>query len=242
MFELTISINLENQAYISKLYKNLAEEVKMASGVIAKENYNGRSCLSFAVKKESKEYFISKILDFVSFVVIDCYKYNYFKEKLMPTNETVVFESFLKAVTIFDLDLDKEYIANKIDFGGKILIDSLYYFNLQDLSKRWQKTVDIINFNQIVKNNSSMLEILKYLTTVSDNLVKSADVVISKKQLKIKHLEKSKQFKRNFVGLSKFLSEIIELNPAKINLKLCESGGEEVVEMLSKIFYDKINF
>ena len=83
-----------------------------------------------------------------------------------------IFESFLKAVTIFDFDLDKEYIANKIDFSGKILIDSLYYFNLQDLSIRWQKTVDIINFNQIVKNNSSMLEILKYLTTVSDNLVK----------------------------------------------------------------------
>ena len=87
-----------------------------------------------------------------------------------------------------------------------------------------------------------MIEILKYLTTMSDNVVSIADVEISKSKLKVKRQDKIKNFKNNFLGLSNFLTEIIEMNPAKINLNLSDESGDEIVEVLTKIFYDKINF
>lgn len=242
MFELTISSNFDKQSYISELYKKLESEIKSISGVAIKQNYRGRSYFSMAVKKSQKDYFKSKILDYIVFMIIDDYKFNYFKDKLNITEDNIIYQSFLKAISIFDSDIDREYILKQVDFSNDILVDSLYYFRLQELRKRWQKTVDIIQLNQILKDRSSMLEILKYLTTMSDNIVQNADVVISKKQLKLKHLQHSKNYKHNFLGLSKFLMEIIELNPAKINLRVCDEGDEELVDVLNKIFYDKINF
>lgn len=242
MFELTISTSLDKQSYINELYKKLLPEIKNVSGICIKENLNKRCHFSIAIRKEEKEYFKAKILDHIVFMIIDDYKYNYFKEELNILNEPVVYQSFLKAISIFDADADREFIKKQIVMKDEILIDSLYYFKLQELRNRWNKTVDIIHFNQILSNKSSMLEILKYLTTMSDNIVENADIVISKKALKLKHYENTKNYKHNFYGLSNMLTEIIELNPAKINLRVCDDGDDEIVEILSKIFYDKINF
>lgn len=242
MFELTISTSLDKQAYISRLYKNIASEIKSFSGVAVKENHSGRSCFSVAIKKSNKDYFLTKILDEIVAIIVDDYKFNFFKERLEEFGNKVIFQSFLKAISIFDADADRKYIIKQIDFSGDILIDSLYYFKLQELRNRWQKTVDIILINQIMKNESSMLDILKYLVAMSESVAPSADVVVSKKILKLKHFQETKNYKHDFDGLSKFFAEMIELNPAKINLKFSDEKDREVVDVLSKIFYDKINF
>ena len=238
MFELTISTSLDKQAYITKLYKKLAPEIKNISGVAIKENYRGRSYFSLAVDKTQKDYFISKILDEIVFIIIDDYKFNFFREKLEASQENIILKSFLMAISIFDADADRDYIIKQIDMSGNILIDSLFYFKLQELRNRWQKTVDIILFNQIIKNRSSMLEVLKYLTTMSESVIETADVVISKNQQKLKQFDKTKNYKNNFSGLSEFLTEMIELNPAKINLRVSDERESEVVQVLEKIFYD----
>ena len=242
MFELTISTGLDKQAYISKLYKMLEPEIKSFSGLIIKQNRNRRTYLSLAVKKDKKEYFKAKIIDFVVFMIIDDYKCNFFKENLSCQEDNILYQSFLKAISIFDADADRDFILKQIDFSNDILVDSFYHFKLQELKERWQKTAHIINLNQILKNKTSMIEILKYLTTMSDNVVSIADVEISKSKLKVKRQDKIKNFKNNFLGLSNFLTEIIEMNPAKINLNLSDESGDEIVEVLTKIFYDKINF
>lgn len=243
MFELTISCNIDKQAYISQIYKKLSPEIKSASGLAVKQNYQGRSHFSIAVKDHEKDYFKSKIIDHIVFMIIDDYKYNFFKEKLNFTDNNIIFQSFLRAIAIFDSDIDREYIIKQIDFSGsEILVDSLYYFKLQELRRRWQKTADIIFLNQITKNPSSMIEVLKYLTTMSISTVSQADVVISKKGLKLKNTDTSKNYKNNFSGISSFLSEIIEMNPAKINIEVADDSDGEIVDVLSKIFYDKINF
>ncbi len=242
MFELSISSSIDKQAYISKLYKLLSSEINKSGGVATKHNYHGRSHFSMAVKKTQKDYFKSKILDYIVFMIIDDYKFNFFYDKIESTNENIVYQSFLKAISIFDADIDRDVIIRQIDFKDTILVDSFYHFKLQELRTRWQKTADIININQITKNKTAMLDILKYLTTMSDNTISSAEVTILKDQLKLKKFKSSKNYTRNFFGLSNFLSEIIELNPAKINLNIEDCSDNELVEVLSKIFYDKINF
>lgn len=242
MFELTISTGLNEWHYISNLHKKLLPEIKSVSGVAIKENHNGRCCFSLAVKDEYKELFKAKILDGIVDIIVNEYKFNFFKESLNVLDEKVVYNSFLKAISIFDADADREYIKKQIDFSGKILIDSLYNFKLQELKKRWQKTVDIIEINGISRNESAIIDILKYLTTMSDCVVESADIFISDEKLKIKHYTNIKNFKNDFVGFSDFLTEMIELNPAKINVRSANEKSKEVVQMLEKIFYDKINF
>lgn len=242
MFELTISTALADGDYISRCYNKLKCEMKSNSCIIQKMNHYERSCLSFAIKEELKDYYIAKILDEILFIITDKYKFEFFKTRLENECQNVLFQSFLKAICIFDADSDKEIVAKNIDFSGNILIDSLYNFKLFELRKKWQKTIDLILFNDIHKQNASMLDIMKYLTAVSEPNSQNAEIELSNKNIKIKAFEKIKNYKNDFLGLSNFLSEIIELNPAKIIIKHTDESGREAVSMLCKIFYDKIIF
>ncbi len=242
MFELTISTALADSEYISNFYNKFKGEIKRNSCLIEKINYFNRSYVTFAIKKELKDYFIAKILDEIVYIIIDRYKTKFFEERLNAENQNVLFQSFLKSISIFDGDIDKECIVKNIEFSGQILIDSLYHFRLQELKSRWQKTIDMILLNGIHKQNSSMIDIMKYLTTMSENTVQNAEVEIIDKNLKIKFFEKIKNYKNDFSGLSNFLTEMIELNPARIIIKNSDESGEEVVSMLCKIFHNKIIF
>ncbi len=242
MFELTISTALADSDYIYKFYEKFKDEIKRNSCLIERMNCFNRCYLTFAIKNELKDYFIAKFLDEIVFIIIDKYKFNFFKESLECQNETVLHQSFLKAISIFDADADKEIIAEKIDFSHNILIDSLYNFRLQELKSKWQKTVDLILINGVHKESSSMLDIMKYLAAMSENSVQNAEVELSCKNLKVKFFEKIKSYKNDFSGLSNFLTEMIELNPAKIIIKESDESGSEAVSMLCKIFYDKIIF
>lgn len=242
MFELTISTAQADGEYISNFYKKFKDEIKQNSCLIEKINCFNRSYLTFAIKKELKDYFISKILDEIVFIIIDRYKTKFFEERLNTDNQNVLFQSFLKSISIFDSDIDRDCIVKNIEFSGHILIDSLYHFKLQDLRNRWQKTIDMILLNGIHKQNSSMIDIMKYLTTMSENTVQNAEVELIDENLKIKFFEKIKNYKNDFSGLSNFLTEMIELNPARIVIKNSDGSGEEVVSMLCKIFHNKIVF
>ena len=242
MFEITLSIKADAQNYFCDIYKRLYGEVKKDSGILIKQNYRGRCFLAFALREDKKEYYKAKILDEVVMIVIDYYKYEYFKECLMTGVNDFLTYPFLKAISVFDAEFDKEIIKKDIEFSGEILIDSLYHFKLQPLKNRWRKTVEIINQNHILSSKNSMIEVIKYLTEVSDSLVMQTEIQICPKQIKMKNFCSSKCFKRDFEGSSRFLTEIIKLNPHKINLK-CHStidDNDEIYFTLTKIFDDKI--
>ncbi len=242
MFELTISTTADKQFYIDDFYHKLISEIKKELGVVIKQNYHGRSHLTVAVKDAHKEYIKARMLDYVVFMITDDYKQGFFRESLHSLSTNVIYETFLKAITIFDAELDKEFIKQKIELSGEILVDSLYYFKLEELRNRWQRTAEVINQNQILQSSSSMLEVISYLTATSENKMVVTDILIGKKQIKLKHFKGSKTYKRTFDGVSKFFTEIVRLNPTKINIKLLSNSGtaEDVTEILNKIFCDKI--
>lgn len=242
MFELSISTSIDKQNYINDLFKKLSLEIKKDAGIVVKQNYYNRAYIAIAIDKKKKDYYISKILDSIVFMIVDDYKFTYYKDALKIYEENIVFQSFLKAISIYDIEIDREIIKRNIDFSSDILVDSLFYFRLQELKARWKKTADIINLNQILHNPSSMLDVLKYLTTMSESSTSLTEILISKNQLKLKCSNKNKCFKRNFDGISNFLTELISINPLKINLKVTDSsnGGREVLNVISQIFNDKI--
>lgn len=243
MFELTISISADCQFYINDIFKSLEAEVKGDKGILIKQNYAGRTSLALAVPQTKKEYYKAKILSQIFYIIIDNYKFNFYRENLQIVSQNVICQSFLKAISIFDAELDREFIKRQIDLSSEVNIDSFYYFKLQPLKTRWLKTANIINQNQILSSTSSMLGVLKYLTMTSDNLLVKAEVTVGKRQIKMRGFSSLKCFKRDFQGQSNFLTEIVRLNPVKIDLKL--TSGEEdnvLVDFLNQIFDDKIYF
>ena len=234
MFELSISTTSDKQHYICDIFDKLKKEIKSDGGVSLQFNYRGRSYFSIAVSDKKKEYYKSKILDYIVFMIIDDYKFGYYKQNLSFTGQNIISQSFLKAISIFDSELAGDFIKRQVEFKGEILIDSLFYFKLGALLEKWKKTAFVINQNQILSSSESMIEVLKYLTMSSENYLVTANITICKKQIKFDSALKSKSFKKDFEGCSDFLTEVVRLNPIKINLKTGDnSNSDKVVDLLS---------
>ncbi len=242
MFELTLSTSVNKQKYLCSLYKQLADDVKSDGGIITKHNHQGRSYLAIAVTVDKKEYYKAKLLDYILFMIVDDYKFNYYKEELMAVSENILHQSFLKAISIFDYEYDREYIAKQIELSGELFIDSFYFFKLQGLREKWERTAFILRQNNVLSNNDSIIEILRYLSSVSENKVMKLDVFAGKSKIQSKSLFNKKLFKNNNIGYSGFLTEVVKLNPKKINLKVSRlnEGFDEVMEILEQIYGDKI--
>ena len=242
MFELTLSTTIDKQIYLSQLFSKLSEEIRQDAGVIAKQNNSGRTYLVVAVDEEKKEYYKSKVLDHILFMVTDDYKFNFYKENLHPNDESELYLAFLKAVTIFDAENDKEIIQSEIQLVDEFLVDSFFYFKLGLLRGRWTKTVEIINQNKITSSEKAMSDVLKYLLAVSESEVASITILLSKKRISIQNCCQNKNFKTDFDGKSNFFAEIVKLNPSKINLKVSNGAAyaEKIKDKLTQIFGEKI--
>lgn len=243
MFELTLCLDFQRQKYISEFYKGLVANIKRDAGIIIKHNSGGKSYLSVAVSDDKKEYIKTKVLDFVTKVIEDDFKYNFFKDKIDSSKKNNLTEAFLRAISCFDEDFDREIIKDSLEFSGEIVIESLFYFKLQSLVLRWHRTAEIINQNLIMNSDKSMSEVLKYLCAVSENNSVFVDLLLSEKRIEMKNFAIHKRFKKNSDGISKMFAEIIKLNPIKINIKENDDGEfSEITNALLCVFNDKIYF
>lgn len=244
MFELTVCLDFRRQKYISDFYRQIKEEIKKHNGIIIKHNSCGKSYLSLAVDEIKQEYIKSKILDFVTHTIEEEFKYDFFKQNLIIPNQEMLTEAFLRAIVSFDEDFDKDYISHVIDFNGEIVVESLFYFKLQGLMLKWQKTAEIINQNLIMYSDNSMSEVLRYLCAVSDNKAVLVDVVLTDKTLELKNCLYYKKYNYCEDSVSRIFSEIIKLNPLKINIKELDGlvSFEKFKDALLKVFNDKIYF
>ena len=244
MFELTLCLPVDMQKHICEFFKSIEKEIKKDLGIIVKQNMFGKSYLAIAVSDERKELLKSLVLDFVLKVIINEYKYSFFKNNITIMKPTKTTEAFLMAVSFFDLELDKEVISSLLEFKNEIVIDSFYYFKLQGLRDRWQRTAGIINQNGIMQSEKSIIEVLKYLCAVSDNNSVLVNLMFNKGKIELKNYSKAKKFTCDFNGISKLYAEIIKLNPMKINIKVDndETVFNEITKTLSSMFEDKIYF
>lgn len=244
MFELTLRLNFERQKYFSEFYKALFPEIKSDNGIIIKHNNLGNSYLSIAVSDEKKDYLKSKVLDFVTKLIEKEFKYKFFKSRIVITSQKNLTEAFLEAISIFDEEIDKQIISENIDLNGELIIESLFYFKLQNLVKKWEKTAEIINKNFIMNSENSMTEVLRYLCTISENNSVFVDLNFHNEQITLTNFMFKKKYKRDFNGISNLFAEIIKLNPIKINIKTQDNLDEqnEITSTLVKLFNDKIYF
>lgn len=244
MFELTLCLAFEKQKYISQFYKMMVDNIKKEDGIIIKHNSSGKCYLSIAVDEKYKEYIKSKVLDFVTMVIENEFKYEFFKEHLNVQNEEMLTQAFVNAISYFDSDLDREIISKVIEFSGEIVIESLFYFKLQALVLKWKKTAEVINQNLIMISDNSMGDVLRYLCDISENNSVLVDILLTDKQIELKNFMTHKKFKKTIEGISSLYSEIVKLNPLKINIKEKNSTGdcECIKETLLKVFNDKIYF
>lgn len=244
MYELTLCLTAEKQKYVFEFCKTVEDDIKKNNGIMVKQNAGGKCYLAMAIDEKHKDYLKSLVLDFVLKVVIEEFKFNFFKDNIALKADGKVTEAFLMAVSIFDAEIDKEIISSLLEFKDEIIIESFYYFKLQALKDRWQRTANIINQNGIMNNERSMIDVMKYLCAVSDNNSVLVNLMINNGNIEMRNFSKAKKFKADKEGISNLYAEMIKLNPMKINIKFdeFEPEFEEITSTLKSVFEDKIYF
>ena len=244
MYELTLCLAAERQKCVHEFCKTIDDEIKKRNGILIKQNAGGKCYLAMAIDEKNKDYLKSLVLDFVLKVVVEEFKFNFFKDNIIVKNNGKVTEAFLMAVSIFDAEIDKEIISSLLEFKDEIVIESFYYFKLQVLKDRWQRTANIINQNGIMSNERSMIDVLKYLCAVSDNNSVLVNLMVNNGKIEMRNFSRAKKFKPDKEGISNLYAEMIKLNPMKINIKFdeFESEFEEITATLKSVFEDKIYF
>ena len=224
MFEITISSAKTKNKEISILIDKIRPKLKSLKAIMVCEDFDGRENLAIATKESNKELLLSLIFDAIGEVIIKTFKEQVLLENLKnKIQDEITLLTFVKALAMFDKVSDKEFIVSKLSPSKVINIDSLYYFRLWELTKRW------VNVANLLSENSGYLmmcgafnDLMKFLVATND--IEYGEVFLSLKNNMI--LAKGKDGTEVFnVSYNnddnckiKVVSELISLSPTKIIL------------------------
>lgn len=244
MWEFTLIYNKEKAFYLDFIFSRLEHQVKFVNGIIIKQNFGGRARVSLAVPKKQKDYFVLLLLELVSEVITLDYKFQFLEDNLgvSITNELTKV-AFLKCLTVFDKQTDKDLIKKQLVFENELNIDSFYYFKLEELRKRWQDICSLVSENiEALKATNGISDLLKFLIKTCD--INVDEVHVYKKNQDYFLLDKAEKPLPVMISgedthsQTKTLEELITLSPARIVLH--GDGKEPFFDYLSGLFDEKI--
>ena len=171
MFELTISTCKSKSSDISFIYKALKNKVKSLKGIIVCSEYEGRSSLAIAIDKEKKDFLFAMVFEAISEAIIRSYKFDFLKNNLkLRVGDKITESAFIKALTVYDKNSDKDLIKKQLVPSEEILIDSFYNFRLWELEKRWKGVCELMSENaSYLFMSGSFMDLLKFLILSCDN-------------------------------------------------------------------------
>jgi len=225
MFEITISTTKSKSADISFLIERLRPMVKNVKGIMVCEEFEGRSKLAIAIKKEKKVKCLPLIYDAVAEVIIKDYKEEFLRENLkLEMNNEVSKYAFIKALTMFDKSSDKLIIKKQLTGCEEIVIDSLYNFRLWELTKRWREIAELVSENSsYLIMSGTFLELMKFLILTNETIESEVHLHFqsgrvygqTKEGKEVFKIAYSKQDDNGKIGV---ISELIAISPERIVL------------------------
>ena len=246
MYELTVSTSKAKSSDINFLVNKLRQPLKTLRGIMVCEESDSRVNLAIAVDDNKKDYALGVIFDAVCEVIIRSYKYDFLKKNLQINIASPVTEcAFIRALTMFDKQNDKQLIKKHLKPNGQILLDSLYHFRLWELEKRWKDTADIVSQNSsYLLAQGSFMELMRFLIMTNES--ETGEVHVKTQDNRIfACLKEGKElftfdYKENDDNNIKVLSELICLAPEKIVLYQ-DLDGSELSKYIFSLFDGKVS-
>jgi|GEM_PF-1104877 len=175
---LTISTDEKFAGSLKYILRRLSEFVK--NGGISAElcEKPGRLDLAVAVNyskdlnsadmdenRISTEKLLDLITDCIADVVITDYKFHYIESSIkLPIEDEISRHAFIKALSNFDSDTDKEIAKSLIKLTPVFLLDSFYQFMIDDLRARWNEVCVLANENaSYLVCTGTFRELLRFL-------------------------------------------------------------------------------
>ncbi len=245
MFEMTLSTIKARNKDISFIINKLRPVVKNINGIMVCEEFDGRVKLAIAAHENKKDYLFSLAIDAVCEAIIRGYKEDYLKKHLkIKFLGRVALATFIKALTMFDKQGDKDIIKKQLTPFSELNIDSFYNFRLWELEKRWKDICLLVSENSShLLVSGSFQELMKFL--ISTNEPEIDEVLVHRKNGKIVFEEKDGKelakfsYKNDDNDKISVLSELISFAPEKI-IVFGGEVGDELSELIISLFDGKV--
>lgn len=242
MFEMTVSTVKAKSADITFIIDKIRPNIKSLRGLMVCEELDGRTKLAVAVEESKRDYCLSLLFDAIAEAIIRGYKEEYLKQRIKLKVPAWAFESFIKALVMFDKSVDKQIIYKKLHPARELNLDSLYNFRLWELTKHWQEICALVGENSHLLSDGTFAELMRFLLLSGE--AESGQVrVFSQGDSILGRAENGEELFRlantKDEGLkSRLLGELISLAPERIVLE--EGVSPELCQLIDGLFDGKV--
>lgn len=239
MYEASININSNNKHYLDYIASQLKGTLSASNGVAVVLNNEDISYLSIACQDNYKDKIDSVIKDCVADILSIGYKQQYLREFLHLSRDSLIANTLINTMSIFDSNVDRKQIINSITSLNKLSIDGIYNFKIKAIKKRWQEIISLTGNNPLLfSDDNVMIEFLSYLLEAIPNIAETLRLYLSKTKFEMSD-NKGKRFAKipifNCNSLEEeILFNLIGFNPSKLII-------DNQVTQLSPQFLQVIN-
>lgn len=170
MYQIKLSIKSKDGHWLLKRYGVLEERVKRIGGIVACVERYGRVSVAVACENQHAQDIKRQIKKILVDIYITDAKESYFRSIIRFKTADALDELMLfHALTAFDRDRDREYIAATLTLSDDFSIDGYYMFKLGELKKRWGEIAGLTDENiGLLYDEEALFLLLRFLLSAAD--------------------------------------------------------------------------
>ncbi len=241
-WEYSLCVNIAEKQSILYIKDKLKKLIKKLKGVITTIYTQSEVLLVLGVPTGSKMQIKPILLSMLADVIIKTYKTKFILNHLdfCPSYD-ISFNAFLNGLCFFDMDIDREYIYQKLLPFDNVNIDSFFDFRLKFLKSKWKDLVSLANDNYLyLLSSDNFFELLKFLLS---NLECREDVVkveLSKDNFKLYSQEKLLNTPAVLENKSDLIASLIYFCPKTIVVQDSQYLDKTTKDFLFSLFENKL--
>ena len=156
MWEICIETSINNKDYILYIKNKMQNTISAVSGVISLFENTDICSIAIGCKKQDK----SKVAGVLRFILCDVIcekmKYDYLSKNVgLVPQDSGYFSPFVKVLTYFDSELERQIVMRSLNLTPKIVLESFLNFKLRPLKVKWQDVSSIKD--EIIESISNVL-------------------------------------------------------------------------------------
>ena len=245
MWEYWVSVEKDKYESLKFVQKNITADIKKTGGKMALILSGNEARLWLQTGETYKKTIKKKIVGLIADMILHTYKLEYLiKNFKFKTTSDINMQAFIKALVVFDWDIDKQIIVRMLLGLDSVVISAFVSFKLSVLKTKWDDLVNLANDNIIyLMSSDTFIELLKYLISNLDFRTNEVNVFYNNCTYILKD-SKGMPIKEEHNDMKDcsdavLITSLISLSPQKIKLHIDNFDGD-VINLLFNLFGDRI--
>jgi len=244
MKEVALACRVKNNKILKFLQTELKNQLDFCNIITTNYTDNNFSYLLFAFDENLSQTIEKIIRNSIIEYVESIYKIAYLKKKIKnPINDNLIFNAYIKVLSIFDKSTDISALEKIILFNQTFFVDSFLEFRLVPLKKHWDNLAELSSDNLTIFTTSTLLDVIKFLLTTIDRESYKVKVVVKDDIFSIYNMQNKNS---KIIKIAEcdngqdLISKILNNCPTYIDVYVNSTNENDAVSFLSNVFSNRL--